>query len=277
MKLTSSFQHQDVQGYKFGSNPFGRPKMYSHIYFVDGLLIDTGHRNMQQEVMGEITPLEVEQIFITHHHEDHSGNISSLRKHFNCPTYASSFCCEMMRQPPPISFAQKITWGNRPADFDLKPRDNFIETSNYFFEIIPIPGHAVDMVALYEKNKGWLFSADLFVGEYIKFFMRSESVSEQIESIKRILELDFEVLFCGHNPQMEGGKQKLKNKLQFFEDFYEKTATLYREGYSVNAIIKKMKIKRSWQIRLLSGGELSTLNMIKAVIRDEENLNNNKG
>lgn len=269
MKITKSFQHNKVQGFKFGSWPFGRPKMFAHCYFVDGMLIDTGHSNMQKEVVTMLSQFPINQIFITHHHEDHTGNLAVLKNHFRCPTYASSLCVEMMKQPPKISFAQWLTWGNRPPNFDLQAKDQYIETSQHYFEIIPIPGHAFDMVALFEKKEGWLFSSDLFVSEYIRYFMRAESMKGQIESIQKVLDLDFEILFCGHNPQFKNGKQKLKKKLAFFENFYGQVARLFHEGHSINSIFKEMKLKRSWGIRLLSTGELSTLNMIKSVIRDE--------
>lgn len=78
MKITKQFNYENIQGFKFGSMPYGKPKMFSHIYFIDGMLIDSGHRNMQKEVLREVSDLDVEQIFITHHHEDHTGNILSL-------------------------------------------------------------------------------------------------------------------------------------------------------------------------------------------------------
>ncbi len=59
MKFVKTFVHDDVQGYKFGSNPFGQPKVFSHIYFIDGLLIDTGHYNMRQEIFTAVSSLPV--------------------------------------------------------------------------------------------------------------------------------------------------------------------------------------------------------------------------
>ena len=271
MKVSKSFQHGSVKGFKFGSSKFGQPKMFVNAYFIDGLLIDTGHSNMKKEVMATLSGLPIEQIFITHHHEDHTGNLNVLQKHFRCPAYSSSLCAEMMKNPPGISFAQWLTWGNRPANFELKIKDHFIETQNHFFEIVPIPGHAIDMVALYEKKEGWLFSADLFVSEYIRYFMRAESMKEQINSLKKVLELDFEILFCSHNSQFENVKEKLQRKLEFFENFYGKVAQLHHKGYSITRIFKEMKLKKNWSVRLLSTGELSTLNMVKSVIRDENN------
>ena len=270
MKLTSSFKHDGIQGFKFGSWPFGKPKLFVHTFFVDGLLIDTGHSNMRKEVMQTLSPLEVNQIFITHHHEDHSGNLIAFQNHFKCPTYASSLCVELMKNPPPISFAQWLAWGKTAPNFNIIPEDKTINTPNHQFDLIPIPGHAIDMLGLYEKNKGWLFSGDLFVNDYIRYFMRNESMATQIESIKKVLKLDFEILMCNHNPQLNGGKKRLQNKLNFFEDLYGKVSDLHQKGFSVNAIIKALKIKRSTFIRILSTGNLSTVNMIKSIIRDEQ-------
>jgi len=270
MKITSSFTHQDVQVFKFGSWPFGRPRMYSHIFYLDGLLIDTGHSNMQKEVIEAIKPLSIGQLFITHHHEDHTGNLNVLHQELSCPAYASPKCIELMKDPPPISFAQWLTWGSRPSFYGLQETMDRLSTPKYTFEIYPIPGHAEDMVCLYEREQGWLFSADLWVNDHIRYFMRAESVYEQIESIKRILKLDFEVLFCSHKPQLTGGKMRLANKLQFLEDFYGNVATLHQQGHSIASIFKTMGLQESWSIRLMSMGELSTLNMVNAVIRDEQ-------
>lgn len=270
MKISKKFQHQDIQGFKFGSWPFGKPTMYSHCYFVDGLLIDTSHRNMRQAVMEVVQPLAVEQIFVTHHHEDHTGNLLPIQQHFNCPTYGSEKCVDLMQNPPKISFAQWLTWGKAEANFNIEVCDNQLHTNKYTFDLIPIPGHAEDMLCLHEANQGWLFSADLWVKEYIRFFMRPEQMMQQIESMKRVMQLDFEVMLCSHNPQLEGGKAKLAQKLAFMEAFYERAAQFHRQGYPAKEILKKMNLKEDWGIRILSGGALSTINMVKAVIRDEE-------
>jgi len=270
MKITKQFNYENIQGFQFGSLPYGKPKMFSLIYFIDGLLIDSGHSNMRKEVLTEISNLNVNQMFITHHHEDHTGNLNALQKHFQVPSFASARCVKIMKEPPRISFGQMMMWGNRPSNTNLQIKEDFIETKNYRFELIPIPGHAIDMLALYERNQGWLFSADLWMNDFIRIFMRPESMKQQIESMRRVLKLDFEVLLCSHNPQFKDGKLKVKKKLEFFEYFYQTVVDLYQRGFSPKAIIKEMKLKEDWSTRILSGGGLSTFNMIKSVIRDEE-------
>lgn len=270
MVVVDSFQHEEVLGMRFAYKLTGKPKLYAHIYFVDGLLIDTGQRNMRKHILPATAKLAVDQMFITHHHEDHSGNIPQIRAQHGCQVYASELCCQMMKAPPPISLAQKITWGDRPAYTDLTPVSGSIQTPQFRFDILPIPGHAPDMVALYEPTKKWLFSADLYLNSYIDYFMRAESMADQIESIQKILRLDFKELFCSHKPQLQHGREKLEKKLHFLKTFFAQVAEQYAKGYAAREIFKRLDLKENSFIKTLSTGALSKMNMVKSVIRDLE-------
>lgn len=243
--------------------------MYVYTYFIDGLLIDTGHSNARKMIMSHLTKLPIEQIFITHHHEDHNGNLDALQDHFNVPTYAYSLCAEIMKNPPDISFSQWMLWGKTAPNNNIQAVERKITTNKYTFQLIPIPGHARDMVALYEANEGWLFSADLYVYDYIKFCLRNESIAQQIASLKKVLRLDFDLLFCSHNPKMKNGKMHLQRKLEFLENFYQMVVNWHTQGFPPEQIMDKMNLKKQYWMRLISGGALSTLNMVKSVIRDE--------
>ena len=124
------------------------------------------------------------------------------------------------------------------------------------------------MLALYEPNKRWLFSADLYINSRIGYYITTESIKEQIESINRILELDFDVMFCSHNPQLTNGKVKLKEKLDFLEDFVKDVMRLSDKGHQPKEIFKLLKLKELKTIKFLSSGELSKMNMVKSVLRD---------
>lgn len=270
MTISHSFRHEDVLGFKFGYQPIGKPRLFAHIYFVDGLLIDTGQSHMRTHIQAETSQLEVEQVFITHHHEDHTGNITPIQAFHGCEVYASEMCCQMMKAPPKLSLAQQVTWGNRPSQHTLRPVHDLIETNHFSFQIIPIPGHAPDMVALYEPDRRWLFSADLYLNSYIDYFIDTERITEQIDSIKRILALEFDAMFCSHKPQFTHGKRQLVKKLDFLESFFEEVSRLHHKSYTPREIFKLMKLRENWPVRVLSGGKLSKLNMIKSVIRDVE-------
>ncbi|MEM1123855.1 MAG: MBL fold metallo-hydrolase [Bacteroidota bacterium] len=270
MQITNLFHHPPVQGFQFGSSLFGKPAMYVYVYFVDGLLIDTGHSNARKMILSHLTKLPVEQIFITHHHEDHNGNLQALLDHFKVPAYASPLCAEIMKKPPAISFSQWLLWGKTKANHILQPIEDQLETAKYQFQLIPIPGHARDMVALYESDQGWLFSADLYIFDYIKFCMDNESIAQQINSLKKVLTLDFNCLFCAHNPKMTNAKVHLRRKLDFLENFVGSVLKWHQKGYAPEKIMDQMGLKKMYWMRLISQGKLSTLNMVKSVIRDQE-------
>ena len=275
MNVTKSYEFESIRYFKFGYGPIGRPIGYVHIYYVDGLLIDSGQSSMRKTILSTTSSLPVAQLLITHHHEDHSGNIAVIKEQFNCEAYASALCCEAMKSPPPLSLAQKMTWGPRPAYPHLKPISNEISTPNHRFQIIPIPGHAEDMVALYEPERRWLFSADLYINSYIGYFLNSESVVRQIHSIRKVLSLDFKVMLCSHHPRLKDGRQKLEEKCAFLEDFHAKVINLHHKGYAPKEIMKHLQLKENLLVKLLSNGLLSKLNMIKSSIRDDwyENTN----
>ena len=143
-----------------------------------------------------------------------------------------------------------------------------IETKNYTLQPIYTPGHCDDHYCYYEANKGWLFSGDLFVAERIKYFSYFESMLTQIESLKKLLKLDFDVLFCSHNPKTKNGKEHLSNKLHFFEDFAGKVTQYYGQGKSVKEIFSLMRMKENVYYKVITSGEFTAENMVKSVVND---------
>jgi hypothetical protein len=90
----------------------------------------------------------------------------------------------------------------------------------------------------------------------------------QIESIKKLLALDFDTLFCSHNPKVTGGKQRLQNKLQFFEDFVGKVSNYYHEGKKSKEIFTLMNMKENYYYKVITAGNFTAENMVKSVLKD---------
>ncbi|MGB3180787.1 MAG: MBL fold metallo-hydrolase [Cyclobacteriaceae bacterium] len=270
MTISERFEYEEISGFRFGYAPIGRPRMVSHVYYVDGLLIDTGHPWVRKEVLHAVRGLPIDQQFITHYHEDHTGNLAALQQHLDCPAYAPPLTCSIMQDPPPTNLAQLYTWGTRPTFRHLRPKTGSLYTGKYRLDLIPIPGHAPDMVALHEPDRGWLFSADLYINSYISFFINDESMLDQIRSMQRVLKLDFDVMLCGHNPQFDKPKEALRKKLAFFEEFFGRVKELHAKGLTATEIFKAMKLKEATMIKLASYGTLSKMHMVRSAIRDIE-------
>jgi len=268
VRLSTISNFNEVKAICCGYSPFGKAVLSVNVYFVDGLLIDAGQSLMCKEVLNFTENLPIQQICVTHHHEDHTGNLTSITKQHKVPVYGSLKCKELMKAPPSISLPQKIYWGNRPAFNITAFKNDELKTPNYTFKIVNVPGHSKDMIALYEPSKGWLFSGDLYINDTIRYMLQEENIAQQIKSIKKVLQLSFDTLFCGHNFQPIKGKEKLKNKLKFLEYFYGEACHWHSKGYSPKAILKKMKLIENYAIKIISNGNLSQLNMVKSAIRD---------
>lgn len=113
MVRTETLKYEEVLGLRFGYRRFGQPKLSTYIYYIYGLLIDTGQRKAKTEILSQTQNLGIEQIFFTHHHEDHTGNIRAPSEVHKCKVYGSAGCSDLMKDPPEISLAQALTWGKQ--------------------------------------------------------------------------------------------------------------------------------------------------------------------
>lgn len=242
-------------------------RLSTNAYFVDGLLVDTGPPRLWRKIVPQLQTLPVEQIAITHHHEDHTGNLATLKRHFDCPIFAHERCAQIMAAPPAISFPEHLIWGQHRAVQDIQPIGSMLQTPHYRFEVYHTPGHAEDHICLYEPNEGWLFSGDLYVHHSIQYFVRNEDMAAQMASLKAMLALDFEYFFCGHNLQQTNGKALFQQKLDNFQTFIESVHHWHDKGYTPHQILQQIKHPEHWFMRLTSRGWLSALNMVHAALR----------
>ena len=254
----------EVEAYELGWSPFGPPAMTVHFFVVDSICIDTAFQRMQKETLAYLAEHQVHTLVLTHHHEDHSGNAASLKKALEVPVLGHPETVKKMQRPFKIFPYQHYAWG---AALPLAMKTVGDSVSSDHIELIPVhaPGHSKDHTVYWEKNKGWLFSGDLFIAEHIKYFRADEKIKDQIESLKKICQLDFDCLLCAHSPQMNDGKTKLRNKLQFLEDIYGRIKGFHTNGLDVNATILKMGLKENIFLKTFTMGNLSMKNMVRCV------------
>jgi glyoxylase-like metal-dependent hydrolase (beta-lactamase superfamily II) len=243
-----------------------------YTFFVDGVLIDTAQRHNRINIYQQLKHKKIDVILLTHHHEDHSGNIAYLMKKMNVPAYGHQLAHEILKKGYTISPLANILSGSvDKANINVIQDNEIIETSHHQFRAIYTPGHSDDHFCYYEPNKGWLFSGDLYVADKIKYFAKFESFLTQIDSLKKLLQLDFDVLFCAHNPKVENGKLRLQTKLQYFEDFAGIVIKYRNEGLSTKEIFSKMNLKENYINKYLTFGGFCAENMVYSIVRDIKN------
>jgi glyoxylase-like metal-dependent hydrolase (beta-lactamase superfamily II) len=270
MNVVKTDQFDSVQMIQLGYSPIGSPLMSVFMYVVDELIIDTAQHHMAKVVLELLSEKRLSRIVLTHHHEDHSGNAAMISSRHAIPVIAHSLAVEKLRLSFPILPYQRLVWGKAPA-VSATPLADVVETDRFTFTPVHTPGHSKDHIVLFEKQRGWLFSGDLYLGERIKFFRSDEDICDQIASLKKLMNLDFDTLFCAHNPCLKNGKQNIKNKLQFLEDLYGNVRKLAEKGYTEKAVIKALDPKKDRGIKWLTMGNVSFANMVRSALASSSN------
>jgi len=268
MNIVEIEQFGEVEAIKLGYGPIGRPFMSVYLYILDGLVIDTGQHHMQKAVMQLLDKKNLHQILLTHHHEDHSGNASAICRHHHIQAFGHPLTVLKLADNFRILPYQHLVWG-KSDPVVIQELASVVESNRYRLVPVHTPGHSKDHTVFWENTKGWLFSGDLFLGQRIKFFRSDEKIIDQIESLKKVLKLDFDTLFCAHNPCPQNGKSKLRQKLQFLEDIVGQVQKLKDKGMNPKAIFKHMDSGKDRWIKLMTMGNVSYANMLRSAYQSD--------
>jgi glyoxylase-like metal-dependent hydrolase (beta-lactamase superfamily II) len=265
MKIFSIKKYGAVLACELGWSPVGRPLMTVNCFIAGNVLIDTGQPHMREAVMKLVADHHISAVLLTHHHEDHSGNIAAIKAAYDLPIMGHPLTIEKMRAPYKILPYQHLMWGaTTPVPLDTFPE--VFEQQNLSFTAIHTPGHSKDHTVFLENRHGWLFSGDLYLGDQIKYFRADEKIDDQIRSLKHILTADFDALFCAHRPRPENGKRHLAAKLQYLEDFFGAVSMLADQGMDEKIIMRELKLREQWLIKLICFGNVSMKNMVRSVM-----------
>lgn len=237
------------------------------LYLVDGVLVDTGQRRMQKYVAEIVKEKNPSCVLLTHHHEDHSGNAGMLGDAFGMPIYGHPLARAKMEDSFHILPYQHYMSG-KAGRAQITPFPPVIQTDHLCFRPVHTPGHSKDHTVYLEEQNGWLFSGDLYLGDKVHFFRVDERIGDQIASLEKILQLDFDALFCGHRPHPDNGRARLMRKLEFLRSFHGNVGLLAQKGYPEKAIIQKMRFKSDRKVKCLTLGNASFANMVRASLRE---------
>jgi len=254
-----------VNAYELGWSPVGRPMMTVHIYIIGRVMIDTGLHHMRRAACDIARHHRLKAVLLTHYHEDHSGNAAAINEKLNIPVFAHPLTCRKMENPSRIFPYQHLMWGTADPLTPCPVPEVFNENG---FSFVPIhaPGHSKDHTVFLEPRQGWLFSGDLYLSDRIKYFRADENIADQIKSLRTVLAYDFDTLFCAHRPEIENGRQCLKRKLDYLENFYGSIAELADQGMAEDRIMRVLRLKEVLSIKLMCFGNVSMKNMVRSAI-----------
>lgn len=237
--------------------------IHVYIFLVDGLLIDCGPLSMAEDVKAFCLGHRVAQLAVTHMHEDHCGMAAWVQKSLKAPVFLHSDAIEEAHTDSNHAEFRRYAWGVRPG-FDAIAMPEVIKTDRYAFEAIHTPGHLPHHCAFFEREQGWLFTGDMFVHSKPRYCSSGENMSQLISSLKKLLALDFKVVFCAHRGVLENGRELMEEKLSYLLDFRERVHGLRVRGLTDREI--DVEIFPSHQNRPdFSGGEWSSYHMVHTI------------
>lgn len=171
----------------------------------------------------------VRRLLLTHGHLDHSGGARYLRDELKLQTWASPETARALEagDEQAISLDKAKAAGGYPADFNLRPCpvDHSLSDGQKAsigdaeLEIIATPGHSHDLLSFQFRTSqsSVLFTSDtLFLGGRILLSAIYDcSVSDYLNSLRKLEHLEFDGLFPGHGLwAVKGGQSHLRKALE---------------------------------------------------------------
>lgn len=114
---------------------------------------------------------------------------------------------------PSITFSDRLT----------------LYVGQYTFELIYLPGHTAGQIAVYIPEERLVFTGDNIFHKVQAFFYQAYP-DEWLQSLKRIGELDVDVIIPGHGEVCD--KSYLKEQASFIEEWVEAVKNAIKQGLS---------------------------------------------
>ena len=259
---------------------------WTSCFLIDGLLIDSGAPGGENDLKKFLLSLDdvhrVQKCIITHSHEDHCGGAAMVQSEFNIPVYASEKAIPLLKKDKDYPDYRKITWGFPYRPFEAKLIESPISTcsNKYIFDIIDIPGHAMEEIALLEKTQEWAIIADGIMPKYTMIFGQATDIPEDIsqiyDSLKKLNEItkdmDNLIIFTAGRGIFKN-RIIIQEKISEIERLHELAFKFQKEakdkGYAdkrlLRYIVRKMFNKESFVGKFTRGG-LSNENLIISLL-----------
>jgi endoribonuclease LACTB2 len=224
----------------------------------DGVLIDTGIPAVAGEFAAQVARAPITGVMITHHHEDHAGNVELLARQ-GVPIWMAEATVPLVTEVERVRAYRRCTWHSMaPLRAAVTPfmSDRYVA--------IPTPGHTDDHHAIWDARTRTIFTGDLFLGVGVLIAHHQEDPWAMLASLERIIALQPARLFDAHRGLVPDPVGALQAKVRWMRRQMATIRDALRLGRSDAAIVKQLMGGESFT-GWASGGEYARINFVRNV------------
>jgi glyoxylase-like metal-dependent hydrolase (beta-lactamase superfamily II) len=255
-------EHGEVAFYRMARRLFGWPMYWTGAYLIDGLLVDCGPPATAHAFVRALEGKRVESLVVTHHHEDHMGAASALRAARGLDPQVHPAGVALLEGGFAQEGYRRLAWG-RPPRVPARALGAEVTTRSLRLEVVPTPGHSPDHVCFFERERGWLFTGDLFLAERLRYLRADEDLAALIASLDRVSALPARQVFCAHRGLVRGGVDALRRKRDHLVAWRDRARELLAEGLPEREVARRV-VGREGFLTWFSGGRFAARNFVRA-------------
>lgn len=199
-------------------------------------LVDTGFRGSHSRIISFIQSLgrsveDISLIIITHNHLDHAGSLAELKKLTRAKVAAHKAdisdsenqlpypkIARRLLHIPPFSILRPLVYA-KLDDIDIQLEGGEVLSPLGGLQVIHTPGHTPGSISLFSPQKKLLIVGDALNNrrQNLRFPPKfvSTDLTQAVDSVKRIAQLDFDILCFGHGkPLIKDASTKVRDLIK---------------------------------------------------------------
>jgi glyoxylase-like metal-dependent hydrolase (beta-lactamase superfamily II) len=229
-----------------------------YVFLTRDVMIDTAFHAVRRDVARLLNERRPRGVVLTHHHEDHAGNIE-LAAGRGIPVLAAPMTLHASATHAPIGLYRRFVWS--PMPLLRSAIEPFLPEG---LELIHTPGHSPDHHVIWDAERAILFAGDLFLAVKVRVARPGENPRSLADSLRRAAALGPKRMFDAHRGEVPNPVTGLRAKAAWLDETIGRIDHAIDAGHSDESIRDQILGREEW-VSYVSRGDLCKLNFARAV------------